>query len=43
VVAILIVSFIVELVISLVLGGLDSEAHTKGVLSSLDLLKLVIT
>lgn len=33
VIAILIVGFIVELIISLVIGGLDTEAHTKGVLS----------
>ena len=38
VVAILIISLVVELIISLVLGGLDGAAHTKVVVSSVDLI-----
>lgn len=41
VVAILIVSLIVEVIITLVLGGLDGAAHGKMALSSLNLFKLV--
>lgn len=39
VVAILVVSFIIEFVISLLIGGLDGAAHTKSVPASLDIIK----
>ena len=42
VVAVFIVSIIVMAIISVLLGDLDTEAHRKNIVSSLDLFKLVL-